>query len=100
HVEDGSPPSLYLLLKPRSGNEIPIFPSGTTFSQKIPLGSYRVAVGGLEHRYQIQSVTYGDVDLRKEPLRITADNADMRELSVRLKDVGRVGEIDVQSADQ
>jgi len=93
-VKNGSPPSFYLLLKPDTGSEIPIFFSGTTFSQRIPLGTYRVAVGGLENRYQIQSLTYGDVDLQKEFLRITPNGDGERKVSVAITSDDRARETD------
>jgi hypothetical protein len=90
-VSDGSSLSdVYLSLKSTSGFESRIGLNDASFTQQLPKGTYRVGVLGLNDRFEVLSLTYGSVDLRKEPLRITADSSSTLKLSLGVKPVRRV----------
>jgi len=76
-----------LVLKPvTGGGDIWISHSlDGTLSQSVPEGDYRVSVYGLDGRSEIESITYGSVDLRKNVLRITSDSDDLLVITARPK---------------
>jgi len=51
---------------------------GPTFTAPVPSGDQRVNVGGLISGYTVKSITSGNVDLLRDPLKVTSDMPPIR----------------------